>query len=81
MLKKLRVDMRTPYWFKTFVQQGEIADETAWLQLGQESNDEFVRTIFNEAHISYFADWPTKENPELGYKFCSSLVLFDQKLI
>ena len=30
-----------PHWYRTFIKDVEVYDETDWLQLGQSSMDEF----------------------------------------
>ena len=82
VLKKLRADMLSPHWFKTFVQTAELNDEIAWLQLGQESIVEFEKIEFIDSYFkSGWAQWPTKEIPDGKYKYTSIVVLFNQNLV
>lgn len=41
VIKKMKADVAEPHWFNAYIKRGELSDETAYLQWGQQTKHEY----------------------------------------
>jgi len=60
-----------PNWIATYVEKNELVDETAYLQIGQEYEQEYFRVAADKSQASVYDSFPTKDKKDALYKLTS----------
>ena len=74
------VDSTTPSFINGKLKLNVLNDETSYLQYGQSNDEEFFQFELHNPKPSGWNKFPTRENPENRYKFCSMHIVLDDSL-
>ena len=76
----IQFDSKQPNWVLGTLEKGTLFDEIQLLQLGETDNQDFSATKWDPPRPSAMIFFPTKEEPDLMYKFTSISLFFSPDL-